>query len=487
MAKKSKDTASDNGGDPNARYAATRECQAKARKWFERARELGDKRQYDYAIEYYVNGLDFWPDAVEEALKPLHGCGVARHQGGGSKPGFKDTMKRSMNDKDAKQAFLNSLWLFGHDPDNLSYTEGIVKSACRLRADDAAKWAGSIHLRALESTSKSGPKQFQLLARLMEELGDRAAARGEHDFALAALQVGIDAFKLWQHRKPKDRDLENLLRDLTTKQTILRGKYQDSDSFRDSIQDLEKAEDLHDLDRSVQSEDRFDELIDKARQAHEAAPEDPEAIKNYVDTLTRMEHDEDETVAIGVLVTAYKADGSYRWKQRADDIRMKQLNRTARSLAKAKDEEALKAHAQKKLKFELAVYKERTERYPTDLRVRFEYGVRLFKAGRFDEAIPVLQGARTDPKNRAACGLFLGRCFFRKGYASEATATLKETIESYEFEDDELAKSLAYWLGRSCEAGGDVDEARKTYGKLLQLDYTYRDVRARLDNLPSEP
>jgi len=486
MAKKPKDSTSNGGGDENARYVTTREDQTKARKWFERARELGDKRQYDYAIEYYVNGLAFWPDAVEDALKPLHGCGVARHQSGGSKPGFKDTMKRSMNDKDAKQAFLNSLWLFGHDPDSLNYTEGIVKSGCRLRADDAAAWAGNIHLRALENTSKSGAKQFQLLAKLMEEMGDRAAARGEHDFALSALQIGIDVFKLWQQRKPRDRDIENVLRDLTTKQTILRGKYQDGNSFRDSIKDIEKADDLHDLDRSVQSEDRLEQLIEKAKKAYEAAPEDPEAIKNYVDMLTRSEHEKEETVGIGVLVSAYKADGNYRWKQRADAIRMKQLSRTARSLVQAKDEAAIKAHSVKQLRFELAVYKERTERYPTDLRVRFEHGVRLFRAGRFDDAIPVLQSARTDPKNRAPCGLYLGRCFFRKAYASQAVETLRETIESYEFDDDDLGKSLAYWLGRSCEANGDAEEARKTYGKLLQLDYTYRDVRARLDGLPSE-
>ena len=101
-----------NNGEPEAegasyaRLETSAEDRAKAAKWFQRARELGDKRQFDYAIEYYVNGLEFWPEAVEEACKPLHGCAVARRQTGGKKPGLKDTMTRSMNDKDAKRGSI---------------------------------------------------------------------------------------------------------------------------------------------------------------------------------------------------------------------------------------------------------------------------------------------------------------------------------------------------------------------------------------------
>ena len=57
--------------DPNARLITTEGDKAKAAKWFERARELGDKRQFDYAIEYYVSGLEFFPDAVEPAKPSL--------------------------------------------------------------------------------------------------------------------------------------------------------------------------------------------------------------------------------------------------------------------------------------------------------------------------------------------------------------------------------------------------------------------------------
>jgi tetratricopeptide (TPR) repeat protein len=235
----------------------------------------------------------------------------------------------------------------------------------------------------------------------------------------------------------------------------------------------------------VQTDERLEELIAKAQREYEAKPGDSAAVKNLVDLLCRRERDDEELKAIAVLVAEYKRSDVYRWKQLADDIRMKQLGRKARELGQKNDEAAAKDHQIQQLRFELSVFKERSEKYPTDNRIKFEYGVRNFKAGRFDEAIPLFQSARNDPKNRAACGLYLGRCFFRKGYPVEAIATLEEAVAGLEITDDDLAKNMLYWLGRALEEAGRISEARSTYGRLLQLDYNYKDVRARLGAMPS--
>lgn len=475
---------SDTTGDINARLATSAEDQAKAAKWFERARELGDKRQFDYAVEYYVNGLEFWPDAVEEACKPLHGCAVARRQTGGKKPGLKDTMRRSMNDKNAKRALLNSLWLFGHDPDNMGFIEGVAKSASRLRAEDTGMWAAGVLLRAFDSSSKVNAKHFQTIVRLLEELGDRAAVRNESSFAAGAYQTGVEALNLWRRRIPRDDSVEKAVKDLSTKLTILKGKYEKGESYRESIRDADEQTDLHDQQRSIQSDDRVDSLIAKADSEYRQNPDSAEALKHFVDLLCRREHDDEEARAIGILLNQHKQSDNYRWKLLADDIRMKQLGRRTRELVKQGDQAVVKEQQITQLRFELGVFKERLERYPTDLRIRFEYGIRNFRAGRFDEAIPMLQSARADPRNRAACGMFLGRCFFRKNYHAQAVAALQDAIDDHEFSDDDLGKSMRYWLARVQEASGDNEGARKTYGSILQMDYNYGDVRVRLDQLP---
>lgn len=472
-------------GDHNARLVTSPEDKVKASKWFQRARELGEKRQFDAAVEYYVNGLEYFPDAVEEACKPLHGCAVARRHTGGKKPGLKDTMKRSMNDKDARKAFVNALWLFGRLPDNIGYIEGVVRSAARLRAADAGQWAAGICLKALEATPKASVKQFQVLATALEEMGDRAAASDDSPFAVEVFQMGVMVLTLWRRRFAKDDKVDGLLKNLTTKLTILKGRYEESESYRDSIVDVEEQTDRHDRKRSQQSDDRMEDLIAKAEKQYRQDPDDQRKLRAVVDLLVRRERDDEETRAIGLLVEQYKRTDDYRWKHSADDVRMKQLGRRAREAKKTGDREKHKEQRIAQLRFELGVFKDRLDRYPTDVRVRFEYGVRNFEAGRFDEAIPLLQSARSDPKNRARCGCYLGRCFLRKGYYAQGITALDEALEDHEFSDDDLAKEMFFWLGRAQEAAGEVEAARATYGKILQLDYNYRDVRVRMDGLPA--
>jgi len=477
------------GAPPDSDHSATgpvtsSEDKAKARKWFVRARELGDKRQFEYAIEYYVNGLEFWPDAVEDACKPLHGCAVARRQTGGKKPGLKDTMRRSVTDKDAKKALMNAAWLFGHDPDNLQYIEGFARNASKLGATASAKWAAGVCLKGLETNPKASSKQFQGLVELLEEIGDHAAADGNGALGTEVFQMAVDTLSLWQRRLPRDRQPEERMKNLSTKLTILKGKYKDSGSFRDSIVDREEQEELHDRHRSVQADERVDELIVKAEEEYRTNPNDGRALNTLIELLTRREHEPSEAKAIGILVEEFKRTGEYGRKQLADDIRMKQLNRAVRLVGKSGDAEAVKEHQLAALRFEMGVFKERLERYPTDNRVKFEYAVRLFRAGRFDDAIPLFQTARVDPKNKTACALYLGRCFYRKAYHSQAISTLAAEVERYEVKDDDLAKSMLYWLGRSHEDAQDVAAARNTYGRILQLDYNFKDVRERLDRIP---
>ena len=162
---------------------------------------------------------------------------------------------------------------------------------------------------------------------------------------------------------------------------------------------------------------------------------------------------------------------------------VKQLNRKRRELEKAGNRDELKEHRRLQLRYELSLYKERCERYPTDLRLKFDYAKRLFAAGRADDAIPMLQAARSDPKNRAAAGLYIGRCFLRKGFFDQSIAAYKDAMADHEFDDDELALKLRYWLGRTYEQGKMIDDARKMFGEVLQRDYNYRDVRVRMEAL----
>ena len=90
-------------------------------------------------------------------------------------------------------------------------------------------------------------------------------------------------------------------------------------------------------------------------------------------------------------------------------------------------------------------------------------------------------------ESRFRCSLYIGRCFYKKGFHSGAIDQLKEAIANYEIPDDATGKELHYWLGRTYEADGQLPDALKTYGQLIQWDYNYRDVRKRIEDLKGRP
>ena len=101
----------------------------------------------------------------------------------------------------------------------------------------------------------------------------------------------------------------------------------------------------------------------------------------------------------------------------------------------------------KLLAFELAVYADRAEHYPSDLSIKFELGRRQLAAGRIDEAIGSLQQAQRDPKRRVLALALLGGAFARKDWHREAVETFQRALDHEPSEEQakQLHYSLAEW------------------------------------------
>jgi tetratricopeptide (TPR) repeat protein len=124
--------------------------------------------------------------------------------------------------------------------------------------------------------------------------------------------------------------------------------------------------------------------------------------------------------------------------------------------------------------------------YPTDLQAKFEYGSRLIRNKKFDEAIPLFQEAQKDPRHKISSMDKIGLCFFYKGWYADAIDIFTQAIDAYEIKDDGVAKDLRYNLARSYEQKGDTEKSLEIYRKIAQLDFAYRDVRQRVDKLRSK-
>jgi tetratricopeptide (TPR) repeat protein len=460
---------------------------SKARAWFKKAATLRDQRNYDYALECLITGLGFWPDAVEEGHMPLLSLALQRQQAGGKKPGMMDGMKMSMSGKDAKAAMLNAETLLSKDPSNPGYLDGVLKNAAKLDLVETVKWISPRVLDSLRNEKKPNPARFKGYRETLIEFCDRCDARDDAATMADLLALAVESVEMQLGANPGDMALKDEQRDLAGKLTITKGKYSNSSTFRDSVLDVDKQTLMQEQEqRGKQAESKLDALVVNARKELAANPTVAGKLNGLVDLLLKTERKADEDEAVSVLQQAFEKSSNYSFKLRADDIRLRQVARVTRQLkAKAHesgsddDQQNARLAEMDEIATEMDIFRERVKNYPTDLRLKFRLGSALFRTGEYDEAIPVLQGAQGDPRNRTRALLMLGRCFHEKGLPGEAVEILKEALETYEMQGDETHKELLYRLGVAHKAVGNKDEAKAALGKLLRQDYNYADGQAR--------
>ena len=456
---------------------------ANARIFFQRAEKAAASRNYDYAIDLYIDGIKSCPDAVEDGHQKLRLVSVQRRAAGRKKTGMMEAMKLNVSGKDHLKAMLNAELLLAKEPGNISFMEGMLKNAVKLKLENTIMWLVAFMFEEVLTGKKIVRPRYELIRDALLVVAETADEGGSFELAVSALQRAYNVQEYLARAMPQDLVVVNKLRDISSRLTILSGKYDSADSFRDSVRDADSQKDLQETERLVQSRDRLSELIEKAKAKIEAEPNESANINALVDLLTKREDIPREKEAIQVLEKAYKQSDNYRFKLRADDIRLRQIKRKARELKNKDNDAALREFQKKRLRFEIDVFKERVEMYPTDLRMKYQYGERLFAARMFDEAIPIFQEAKADPKSRQQCVVLIGRCFLEKEYSGPAMDTFRDGIENHEIKGDEISKELHYWLARALEAEGQGDDARKIYGQLIQWDFNYRDVRDRMDAL----
>lgn len=484
----------DVGGEGVGRLTATEAAKARARKLFAHAKKASDTRNYDYAIELYVSGLACWPDAVDEGLKKLRVVATARQLEGGRPPGFMTARKYPTGGKDDRKNLNNALHLFGLNPTSLSYMEQILLLSARVRCDAMAAWIGPVIADAYKSSKKLPAARYQASCEAMDSAAEIAMAYKNDTGAIDLLRANVTTAQIWTLHYPDSSEPPRAESHASGKLTILKGRFDKGEGFTESLKDADVQHELHDRGKKVHTFDRSQALIAKARRDWEADRGVPNKLLTLVDLMTRTESEQSENEAIRLLEDEYAASRNYVFKQKADDLQIRQGNRRHRELvAKVKSapedaalREELKEQVRRKLEIETTIFEQRQRFYPTDLRLRFQLGVRYFLAHRVDEAIPLFQQARSDGRVRDESRLYLGRCFCHKAFYSQAVEILRRGVDELEGRSDGVAFDLNYWLARALEADGAVEEAKRVYGHVIQLDYNFRDARERMEKLVAE-
>jgi tetratricopeptide (TPR) repeat protein len=441
--------------------------EGKGKAFFDRADEVAETGNWDFAIELYLEGIAREPGNLQRGHKPLRNVALNRKAQGGKGPSMMDKLKRRPG-KDGLENLLNAEFLLSKEPGSLEYLEQALKAAQSLDLQEVMQWLCDILLEAMRQASKPSK-------RILLQLTDAFSQMEEYQKAIQAADMARQA-------DPDDENIQEKLKELSAQYTIHKGRYDQEGDFQRAVRDLDKQKELLEEDAVVKDGSYVDKQIQRARQQYEADPTAPGKINAYVDALVKTEEQDKENQALEVLEKAWNETGQYQFKFRMGDIRMRQMTRRHRELLhEGRKEEAAEA-AREQLEYELQEYAERAKNYPTDLGIKYELGRRHYMAGNYDDAIGLLQQAQRDPRRQAQAMIYLALAFGKKEWHREAADTFKRLLDSVEM-GEQRTKEARYYYGQTLEQMGELEAAADQYSQVAQMDYQFRDVRDLLERV----
>jgi tetratricopeptide (TPR) repeat protein len=465
---------------------------------------------FDYALEMFVNSLAGDPGnlvyvkSFMEALSKKH-----KDKKGGSLSGLKGAGVR----RTWKKARAAKDW------------ENLVKSALELLKLNP--WDTQVLVSMAEVCEQCGEDETQLYFLKAALDTNPKDAEVNRLAALALTRIGQfeQAIVCWhrvEQARPGHPEAPKEIAELTVLRQMPGARQEAELKARAARQQAKKGGGARPAPRSAAKQEEAEEEEQKQEEPKAAAvpepkeeeptpearlrraiDEQPEQVGNYLELsdlyLRERRFDEAEQT----LRRAVEATGGedVKLRKRLEDARLRRYQRQYETAAErarknAENEEAqqLAKRAKAELnRVELEVYTARCRRAPEDAALQFELGLRLKRAGKFDEAAQSLQQAREGERQKAAAHLELGECFQHLKQYRQAMSSYEQAIESSETQavgtnartggDEETYRLALYRAGVLAMGLKEWDAAERWLTELAGVDFGYKDVAARLDKI----
>lgn len=448
----------------------------KARTFFTRAEEVASTDNFDYAIDLYLNGLRFAPDALEDGHAPLRRLALIRQGKGGKKPSMFENLRKK-GGKTPLDEMLNAEFLLAKDPDNLGYAEAMLKAAVAGGFHRTGQWIALLLFEANKASSKPNYATFLLLK-------DMYAKMQIFTQSVAACEAALQL-------KPDNDALRDELRDLCASMTMEKGKYGQAADFRGSINDKESQDRLHSQESVVKTDQSRRVAVEQARQKLAQDRISTANVLELADALADLETDEGYAEATALLEQYFQQNKDFTYKRKLGELGLRKLREMIRRVTahlKAHPEDAqMKANLEgfnaEMERQEFEHYHLCQENYPTEMRYKYEFGRCLMRRQEYDKAIPMFQEAQKDVKLHLLALDKLGLCFLLKGWHEDAIDIFQRALKASPTQDSVVAKDIRYNLARTYEDFSKPAEALELYRKIAQIDFSYKDVGQRIDFL----
>ncbi len=474
----------------------------KLQQCYERANELAhkDKPDFDYAHDLYSQAVVNDPGNlvyVEAMLDNLQRKFKNNKKGGRFNFGGRKAFKAAVADEDWDEIFAEGIEILKTNPWDTQALREMARACAFNRFNEA-------ELRYLKNALDGKPKDVEVNRHCAQSL----ARMGQFDMAISCWhRVG---------EKTKGDEAERMMSELTVAKTMAQpvsleaigalgdrpmapkpsaapaeGQEQAATGENDETSDESVAENTEETAAEETDEEKPKIALNQRQELERAIESKPTDVDNYFQLADLHSKERRYKDAEAVLAKAMTAVGpSLKLETAYEDAQI--LHSRARvAIAEQRDASA-KTDESKELvqkmrsdlnRLELDIFEKRARRYPDQLRMQFELGVRLRRAGNHLQATKAFDAARKDPNCLVAATLEMGECWQQLKQYAKALKCYQVAIHESSEVDGERQKRALYRGGILAAATKQTDQAKTWFAELVKIDASYKDASARLDKL----
>ena len=445
---------------------------------FQKATQAMGKENWDYAIEMLTQCALFDPGNLFYRQN-LRGCEEKKYKGNGSGAsmagmrlmGIRNKVKKARSAKNWKEMDLAAEEGLAVNPWDAQLNADLGEAAGQLGNDDVSVFS-------YQRATKAEPKSKEHLKGLAE-----AFAR-KKDFIAAG-----NCYRKIYEIDPLDGAARSMVQAMDSQATIHKGGFEHAETTVEVAAQMGYEASVKGKSGDAAPVGPGDSVeADLQRQIRK----DPANKENYQKLADFYRREGRLEESFEQFTKAFEVGGDIVVREQGEDVRLEILKKNldlAREVAQKNpsDENAKQGAVQlakELLDQEVEVFQRRTERYPKDLRIKYELAQRLVRQKNLPPAIKLLQQCSGDVRIEGPVLLLLGKCFLQQKQNGLAKRQFEKAVEKFTAADHpEQFVECHYYLGRLFEQEGNLEEAEKHYTDVLAVDYEFKDTQKRLEDI----
>ncbi|TVR13699.1 MAG: tetratricopeptide repeat protein [Planctomycetota bacterium] len=442
-------------------------------KHMQRARQAVDRRQYDIAIEVCLECQEIDPGNMEN-YQLLVDAAKRRAREGGKKGLFGGLGGFSFS-KDPQKQLSAAVKKMSKSPDLKGFQA--VGDAAMKANGSGPKGMLDLAIFMYEEARATGLFNAQLLW----DLAHAYQARFQSTKEMGDIESAIKALAELERGMPSHPEASRTAKSWEALKSMARRAENKSGDYRDQLASDGSARRNEVMNRIIRTPEDAKEVLSFVDKDLEANPKDKSLWQKKGDVHRRVNQFDEAQAAYEKAQEIDPHD--FVITMRIGDTKL------ARSRAELQQAEAegqdISAGKQRLLELEIAEYRLRQQRQPTELSHSFHLATKLMAAGEIDEAASNFQKSVGDPRYKKQSHFHLGTCFAKKKLLDLAVQQYTSCLSLIEDDLGDEAKDVRYHRARVYEAQGKVNEAETDYTRLVELDLGYKDAAQRLSALRS--